>query len=111
MANGPKPGTGRVEIYHDGQWGTICHNRWDIENAEVACRMLNFTGALVVPYGPIFDVGNGRIWLDNVDCIGNESSLWECRNDGWDVHNCRHDEDANVMCRTDEIPKYGEFLK
>ena len=91
---------GRVEVYHNGIWGTVCDNHWDINDATVACRQLNrgYNGAASVKRGAYFGRGSGRIWMDNVQCIGTESSLVDCPFRGWGSHQCNHDQDAGVKC-------------
>ena len=58
---------------------------------------MNFpTGATASSF---FSQGTGAIWLDNVVCTGNETSLHECQNAGIGVHKCNHDDDAGVRCQ------------
>lgn len=37
------PSSGRVELYHEGRWGSVCGHAFDSKAAEVMCRMLGFT--------------------------------------------------------------------
>lgn len=92
---------GRVDIYHNGTWGTVCDDHWDLRDATVVCRMLGFKYTRsAISYAGYFtnSFGTGPIWLDDVSCSGNETSLTECNHNGWLVHNCDHMEDAGVSC-------------
>ena len=90
---------GRVEVFHQGVWGTVCDDGWSSRNAAVVCRELGLpTDDAQRVYSAHFGEGTGPIWLDDVSCDGSESSLYLCSHDGWGNHNCRHNEDAGVIC-------------
>lgn len=89
---------GRVEILHNGNWGTVCDDSWDINNAAVVCRMLGHGPATFAGHEAWFGEGTGEIFLDDVHCLGIETDLSDCRHNGHGNHNCGHSEDASVMC-------------
>ena len=91
--------SGRVEVFYNGTWGTICDDSWDLQDADVVCRQLGYDGALSAPRAAAFEKGTGPIWLDDVGCFGNEKSIFQCGHKEWGVENCRHSEDAGVVCR------------
>ena len=101
---------GRVEIYHQNKWGTICDDRWGMEEADVTCKQLGYPlGAQYWYSNAYFGQGNGTIWLDDVTCFGNETKLMNCRHNGWEGHNCRHYEDVAVVCRMEGTSKLKNF--
>ena len=95
------PNEGRVEIRVacNTAWGTVCHDRWNNLDAQVACRQLGYpTDGAIAYSGTRFGPGTGVILLDNLLCNGTEDSLIRCPNNGLGVENCNHFEDAGVYC-------------
>ncbi|XP_071493770.1 scavenger receptor cysteine-rich domain-containing protein DMBT1-like [Diadema antillarum] len=99
LVGGSNDREGRVEVYYQGAWGTICDDQWDSNDAEVVCRMLGYPAAERAIGQASFGQGEGRIVLDNVQCQGSEERLVDCPHNGFFQHNCGHHEDAGVSCR------------
>jgi len=96
LVGGPSPREGRLEVYYNGTWGTVCDGDFNNAAARVACYMLGFTGGQDI--GDRYGAGNGTIWLDDVRCDGTETNITECEHRGWGSHDCGHYEDVSVSC-------------
>ncbi|XP_045414143.1 T-cell differentiation antigen CD6 isoform X3 [Lemur catta] len=97
LVDGGGPCAGRVEMLESGEWGTLCDDTWDLEDAHVVCRQLGCGWAVQALPGPHFTPGRGPIHRDQVNCSGAETYLWDCPGLPGD-HYCGHKEDAGVVC-------------
>ena len=93
-----KNGSGRVEIFYQGEWGTVCDDGWGMYDAIVACRQLGYKYAVRILHKDDVPDGSGQIWLENVNCSGSEKTLASCGHNGWGVHDCYHREDVGIEC-------------
>ena len=103
---------GRVEVYANGEWGTVCDDGWDNTDATVVCRSLGF-GAGTAQGNAYFERGSGDILLDNVACTGSETNLLDCSHNGIGVINrdiCGHSQDAGVICSASGITRIVSHL-
>ena len=98
LVGGQSRMSGRVEVQYEGLWGTVCDNGWDQNAANVVCRQLGYRRAESASCCARFGAGSGQIFLDQVQCNGDEPSLSFCRHLGWTAHNCSHRNDAGVTC-------------
>uniref|UniRef100_A0A3B4E2L6 SRCR domain-containing protein n=1 Tax=Pygocentrus nattereri TaxID=42514 RepID=A0A3B4E2L6_PYGNA len=90
--------SGRLEVYHNAEWGSICDDLWDIRDAQVICRQLGCGPALSADGSAVFGAGEGPIWLSRVKCRGNEIHLWDCPHSLKNHTDCSHKQDAGVTC-------------
>ncbi|XP_038069553.1 scavenger receptor cysteine-rich type 1 protein M130-like [Patiria miniata] len=94
---------GRLEIFYDGEWGTICDDDFGISEANVACRQMGYEYALDYTGGSYFGPGSGPVMLDRIYCWGSESRLVECYHSLWKVTDCTHQEDVGVICFDESV--------
>ncbi|XP_065835352.1 CD5 antigen-like isoform X3 [Oscarella lobularis] len=105
LVDGTSPNEGRVEVYVDGEWGTICgDSSWDINSADVVCHQVGFPDASIVERDAYFGEGVGRIAMSHVTCFGGnaEVAIQECGYSNWRQAEavCGHEQDAGVTCRS-----------
>lgn len=93
-----------MEIHHNGTWGTVCDELWGLPAAQVVCQQLGCGVALAAPRSSLFGDGSGPIFLDDVWCAGNETSLGHCHHLGLSVHNCGRHEDTGAICSGTRTP-------
>ncbi|KAL8604302.1 hypothetical protein ACOMHN_023672 [Nucella lapillus] len=99
---GPLPDRGRLEVKVFNQsWGTVCDDIFDTRDAVVVCSMLGLSTANAqVKQSGSYGAGSSsqKIWLDDLRCTGNETSIILCPHNGLGIHDCGHSEDVGVFC-------------
>lgn len=110
LVGGDLVNEGRVEVYHGGQWGTVCDDSWNIVDADVVCRQLGFASAEQIFYRAKYGEGSGPILIDQINCPEGAKSILDCSHNRWGEHDCSHSEDAGVLCeRTTPTSKPSEL--
>eukprot|EP00057_Strongylocentrotus_purpuratus_P015796 XP_011670270.1 PREDICTED: deleted in malignant brain tumors 1 protein-like [Strongylocentrotus purpuratus] len=104
LIGGSNDAKGRVEVLHDGSWGTICDDSWDLRDARVVCRMLGFDGVLDAPRSARFGQGSGPVFLAYVGCEGTEGNLADCAHGEIEYYHCSHTKDAGAVCYSGAHP-------
>ena len=110
LAGGSSEAEGRVEVYINGEWGTVCGVGWDPLDGKVVCRQLGYKGVNRT-YSHTsqhnFGEGTGRVWLIDLRCTGIEANLLQCPHTG-DRFFCAHYHDVSVVCTNEDLPDEGE---
>ena len=100
LVDGDSPAEGRVELFYNGAWGTVCNEGWDLRDGHVICRMLGYNHALEATDGRRYRNFKSYIWLSAVKCSGIESNILACRHGGWGTRQCSQSGQAGVVCFT-----------
>ena len=98
---------GRLEVYYNNEWGTVCDDSWGSSDAIVACRQMGLLGVSYSTSLYASGASSQSIWLDDMVCSGSELRLDNCSHAGIGRHNCDHSKDVGINCGESEL---GWFL-
>ncbi|XP_025100049.1 deleted in malignant brain tumors 1 protein-like [Pomacea canaliculata] len=94
---------GRLEIFFNREWSTVCNRGFGQREAKAACRMLGFNSNEAVAVSSArYGQGSDNILLQDVVCKGNETSLEECQHNVLYGGSCSHSEDIGIICNISE---------
>ncbi|NWR82119.1 C163A protein, partial [Centropus unirufus] len=96
LAGGPGRCAGRVEIFLEGSWASVCQDGWAMAGASVVCHQLGCGKALAAPGSARFGAGTGQPWAGGSGCVGTEEALWDCPAGAW--HGCQRGGGAGAIC-------------
>ncbi len=90
--------------------GTVCDDEFSIKSGDVVCRQLGFLGAsAVLTTTNNVTFSNRIMWMDDVSCVGNESSIVDCYFLGWGLGDCHFNENVGVDCYTQGITELNKI--
>ena len=98
LIGGRNSSEGRIEVYDSGEWGVVCSDFFDNNDAVVVCKQLGFSGVEEIVDVTVFGGGGGPVVLDDVSCTGTEDDLADCGSITWRFHNCLYPKDVGLIC-------------
>lgn len=101
VANQGNPNKGILMMQVNGNWGTVCDDSFSQREADVACRAMQYDGALSfanVQQSTGYHAPAGtNIVMDDVNCrTSTAASLTDCQYNP--KSNCQHNEDIVLEC-------------
>ena len=91
-----------MQVYYNSTWQWVCGEHWDKHDADVVCHWLGYSGSSEAYANTTHDGANGTTWMSNVQCTGNELSLFSCGYGGWANNSCASNQMAGVRCSGSE---------
>ncbi|KAM6182250.1 scavenger receptor cysteine-rich domain-containing protein SCART1-like [Erethizon dorsatum] len=110
LQNYGQPCAGRLEVFHNGTWGGVCH-LLSTTSLGILCGQLGCGPQGQLLARPESWPSPGVFWLTSIQCRPrHDRSLWQCPSAPWDQHSCSSEEEAWVLCAENkaEIPEDPE---
>ena len=98
LVGGNSENEGRLEIYYNNTWGTVCDNNWGLTDSNTACRQLGYARATAYYRSMSFIDTNVPVWMDRVSCGTYDLCLGKCSFSGFGNNYCRHLQDVFLNC-------------
>ena len=93
LVDGSTKYDGRVEVYHNGVWATVCDDRWGTDDAQVVCNALDYGKAVAAGHNK----SSGQS-SDNLHCVSADWTIVNCSHGGWRFHICHRGAYVSVNC-------------
>ena len=100
LTGGQTVDEGIVEVLYNGSWGSVCDDLVTKDTADIICRMLGYPRARRCHCcGRLGRMPrDSPIWVDELDCRGQEENIFVCNRSAFGDHDCKHYEDVGVEC-------------
>ncbi|KAL3875790.1 hypothetical protein ACJMK2_033707 [Sinanodonta woodiana] len=75
---------GYVELLYRGEWGAVCQGFWGDNEVDVLCKMMSMQRDGIAVWSSYYIANvTASFWTYGMQCTKNETSIFECRNMGW----------------------------
>ncbi|RDD40320.1 Antigen WC1.1 [Trichoplax sp. H2] len=101
ISTGGSPYGGRLAIYYNGTWGTVCRQGLSSITIKAMCKQLGLGSTGYLSTAKILPYADTRIWIsgNNITCPAIGTSLEPCSLDNWgEIGSCTHADDAFINC-------------
>lgn len=114
LVGGGNSHSGRLEIFLNNVWGTVCYDTVSPGAAQAACRQLGYSDYESVDTVTKMRIqpGSGSILLNSVYCSYNseDQHILRCSY-SQGINSCQHSQDMAIVCSTSRIPPYDTAVK
>ncbi|XP_074497108.1 scavenger receptor cysteine-rich type 1 protein M130-like isoform X2 [Sebastes fasciatus] len=97
LVNGKSLCSGRLEVKSNQSWSSVCEDDFDLQDAEVVCRVLG-CGAPSVLQGALYGDVEAPVWTKEFQCGGHESALLDCDSSDSDRNTCSPGKAVGLTC-------------